>query len=67
MFFTGGVSSFATRFDDLFPRYSDSQGVKKPAVPEQMVALVATAVRFFMSRFNVYAYLQHTIGVFCHI
>jgi len=46
MYFTGGVSSFATRFDHLFPRFRDSQGAMKPEVPQPMVALVATAVRF---------------------
>jgi len=44
VYFTGGVTSFARRFDHLFPRYRDSQGVMKPEVPEAMVALVATAV-----------------------
>ena len=44
MYFTGGVSSFARRFNNLFPCYCDRQGVMKPEVPDQMVALVATAV-----------------------
>ena len=49
MYFTGGVSSFARRFDHKFPRYRDSQGVVKTEVPAAMVALVATAVRSFLS------------------
>jgi len=48
-YFTGGVSSFARRFDHLFPRHRDGQGVMKTEVPYAMVALVATAVSFFIS------------------
>ena len=47
MYFTGGVSSFARRYDHLFPRHRDSQGDVKIEVPKEMVALVATAVCCF--------------------
>ena len=49
MYFTGGVSSFATRFNHLFPRFQDSQGAMKAEVPQPMVALVATAVISLLS------------------
>ena len=59
VYFTGGVSSFATRFEHLFPRHRDGQGVTRTEVPCHMVALVATAVRC-LSCFNINAnsYLQ---------
>ncbi len=49
VYFTGGMSSFATCFNRSFPRYHDNLGVTRPEVPEAMVALVATAVMCFMS------------------
>jgi hypothetical protein len=49
IYFTGGVSSFADRFDRLFPHHRNSEGIMKTEVPINMVALVATAVRSFMS------------------
>ena len=64
MYFTGGVHSFARRFDHLFPHYRDSQGVKKIEVPAQMVALVATAVRFFSSHAST-STLTCNVGVCC--
>lgn len=48
VYFSGGVSSFAARFNDQFPQEPDSQGVMKTRVPEHMVALVATAVILFI-------------------
>ncbi|KAN0109460.1 hypothetical protein V8E52_009254 [Russula decolorans] len=44
MYFTGGVSSFARRFNNMFVRFRDDQGAMIPVVPDAMVALVATAV-----------------------
>lgn len=44
MFFVGGASSFAQRFQWLFPKYEVSNGEEVPEVPIPMVALVATAV-----------------------
>jgi len=62
MYFTGGVSSFATRFAHLFPRHRDSQGVITTEVPQPMVALVATAVCSFLFEvvlcFEINAYAQ---------
>jgi len=49
VYFTGGVSSFAKRFDRLFPRHRNSEGIEKTKVPMQMLALVATAVSSLMS------------------
>jgi hypothetical protein len=48
LYFTGGSDSFATCFDHVFTRYRDSQGVEKPELPDQMVALVATGVKVFI-------------------
>lgn len=48
-YFTGGVPLFARRFDHLFSRHCDSQGAMKTEVLYTMVALIATAVRFFIS------------------
>jgi hypothetical protein len=44
LYFTGGTSSFAQRFDSLFPTDEDHNGVVMCEVPVPMVALVATAV-----------------------
>ncbi|KAN0118798.1 hypothetical protein V8E52_004909 [Russula decolorans] len=44
MYFTGGVSSFARRFNNMFVRFCDDQGAMIPVVPDAMVALVATEV-----------------------
>jgi hypothetical protein len=49
VYFTGGASSFMRRFDHLFPRYRDGEGVMIPKVPDAMVALAATAVSTSMS------------------
>jgi hypothetical protein len=49
MFFNGGVSSYAHRYDALFPRFNGPDGVELREVPEPMVALVATAVRNTLS------------------
>lgn len=65
MYFTGGVSSFAMRFDRFFPRYRDSQGVVRIEVPEAMVALVATAVRYFVYHASV-SMLTRDLAVLCH-
>lgn len=66
VYFTGGASSFMRRFDHLFPRYRDSEGVMKVEVPDVMVALVATAVRTLMTH-NSVASLTCNLGVFSHI
>lgn len=60
VYFTGGPSSLARRFDPFFPRHTDSEGVKSPEMPKPLLALVATAVRFHVSCFNVNAYLKHS-------
>lgn len=44
LFFSGGSSSFATRYRDDFPIHQGSNGVVAREVPIAMVALVATAV-----------------------
>jgi hypothetical protein len=44
LYFTGGVTSFAARYRQLFPCTPGTDGVKVPQVPVPMVALVATAV-----------------------
>ncbi|KAF8486413.1 hypothetical protein DFH94DRAFT_679101 [Russula ochroleuca] len=44
LYFTGGTSSFAQRFDSLFPTDEDHNGVVMREVPVPMVALVATAL-----------------------
>ena len=45
LFFTGGASSFAHRFDAEFPRPPAPDGVVARELPEPMLALVATGVR----------------------
>jgi hypothetical protein len=47
MFFAGGATSFAQRFQYLFPTYEVSHGEEVREVPVVMVALVATAVCLF--------------------
>ena len=66
MYFTGGVSSFRRRFDRLFPRYRDGEGVMKPEVPDAMVALVATAVRTLMYHASMIL-LTCEVGVLSHM
>jgi hypothetical protein len=44
LYFTGGSTSFSSRFHHLFPVFRDSDAVWKHEVPISMVALVATAV-----------------------
>jgi hypothetical protein len=46
LYFTGGPSSFVSRFSDLFPRVDGSYHGKKE-MPIILTALVATAVRVF--------------------
>ena len=45
LYFSGGASSFAKRYNYMFARYRDDEGFMKPMVPDAMVALVATGVR----------------------
>jgi hypothetical protein len=66
MYFTGGVSSFARCFNNMFVRFHDDQGAMIPVVPDAMVALVATAVSSFpshalMSKFTC------NLGVLCRV
>jgi hypothetical protein len=44
LYFTGGSTSFSSRFHRLFPVFRDANAVWKHEVPIPMVALVATAV-----------------------
>jgi hypothetical protein len=44
LYFAGGGTSVATRYDQRFPRTSGVSGVGAHQVPISMVALVATAV-----------------------
>ena len=44
LYFSGGSTSFAARFEHLFPTYQGANGVVNREVPIPMVALVATAV-----------------------
>ncbi|KAI9443421.1 hypothetical protein H4582DRAFT_2054425 [Lactarius indigo] len=44
LFFTGGMSSFASRFAHLFPEHQGHDGVSTREVPVPMVALVVTAM-----------------------
>ncbi|KAI9446051.1 hypothetical protein H4582DRAFT_2069399 [Lactarius indigo] len=44
LFFTGRMSSFASRFAHLFPEHQGHDGVSTREVPVPMVALVATAM-----------------------
>jgi hypothetical protein len=44
LYFTGGSTSFASRFHHLFPLFKDSDDTWRLEVPVAMVALVATAV-----------------------
>lgn len=44
LYFTGGVTSFAKRFERFFPTFEGYDGVLVRMVPVPMVALVATAV-----------------------
>ena len=48
MFFAGGATSFARRFQFLFPTFEGRNGDEKMEVPIAMVALVATAVTTFL-------------------
>jgi hypothetical protein len=45
LYFMGGLTSFAKRFEPLFPTHLGLNGVVTCEVPIPMVALVATAVR----------------------
>ena len=47
LFFSGGSTSFAKRFDYLFPNSETLDGVTVYEVPVPMVALVATAVSLY--------------------
>jgi len=69
MYFIGGMSSFARRFNNLFLCYYDHQGVMKPEVLDQMVALVVSAVCSSCSVLgNVKCpWLTCNIGVCCHV
>ena len=44
LFFTGGTSSYAHRFDALFPTSEGPDGVEVHEMPEAMLSLVATGV-----------------------
>ncbi|KAI9429942.1 hypothetical protein BJY52DRAFT_1200336 [Lactarius psammicola] len=44
LYFSGGSTSFAARFEHLFPTYQGANGVVNREVPIPMVALVATAL-----------------------
>ncbi|KAN0102384.1 hypothetical protein V8E52_010847 [Russula decolorans] len=44
LFFTGGTSAYAHRFDSKFPRFRGPDGALVREVPEAMLALVATAL-----------------------
>jgi hypothetical protein len=44
LYFTGGTTSFANQFRDLFPIHRGDNGQVSCEVPIPMVALVATAV-----------------------
>ncbi|KAH9033901.1 hypothetical protein EDB85DRAFT_2144685 [Lactarius pseudohatsudake] len=44
LYFTGGSTSFVSRFHHLFPTYQGENGVVSREVPMPMVALVATAL-----------------------
>lgn len=62
LFFTGGASSFAHRFDAEFLRAPAPEGVVARELPEPMLALVATGVRATYQlghhtnlRFQIYA------------
>jgi len=44
LFFTGGVNSFANRYQSRFPTFQTGNGKVVREVPPVMVALVATAV-----------------------
>jgi hypothetical protein len=44
LYFTGGASSLATKYDHLFPIHEGDDGRASQEVPIPMVALVATAV-----------------------
>jgi len=52
LFFTGGRSSFAARFQHLFPRTQDRDGRITYEVPIPMVALVATALHAVLSEWQ---------------
>jgi len=45
LFFTGGATSFASRYDASFTRYHDDASVTRE-VPMAMVSLVATGVSY---------------------
>lgn len=45
LFFTGGTSAYAYRYDSNFPRFRGPDGVLVREIPEPMLGLVATAVR----------------------
>jgi hypothetical protein len=44
LYFTGGVSSFAERFNSKFPQVLGADGALACEIPQAMLALVATAV-----------------------
>lgn len=44
LFFAGGVSSFANRFERFFPTFEGHNGLQVRMVPVPMLALVGTAV-----------------------
>jgi len=45
LFFSGGTSSYAVRYDSKFPRSTDPEGAIVREMSNAMLALVATAVR----------------------
>jgi hypothetical protein len=49
LYFTGGYTSFARRFNYLFPSCENCDNVTRHEVPDAMVALAATAVRLHPS------------------
>ncbi|KAI9447170.1 hypothetical protein BJY52DRAFT_1193540 [Lactarius psammicola] len=72
LFFTGGKTSFASRFSNLFPVYKGPEGVSIREVPVPMVALVVTALyatlhewrtgKQLATEFSANAYLDVYLG-----
>ncbi|KAI9445639.1 hypothetical protein BJY52DRAFT_1194228 [Lactarius psammicola] len=72
LFFTGGKTSFASHFSNLFPVYKGPKGVSIREVPVPMVALVATALyatlhewctgKQLATEFSANAYLDVYLG-----
>jgi len=53
LYFTGGSSSLAAKYDHLFPIHEGDDGRPSREVPIPMVALVATAVSLVLSLFCI--------------